>query len=121
MFEWQSHRSSKTKASIAFLISTSSFIAMFTVVSLGYLWDLLSAVGTVTCHFLLCISTGIGRRYLVILCWNCCLWVLVIVDSFVITNLSLRVAASFVLLLLELCRFIYQAWLSLTPLFELTH
>ncbi len=94
--------------------------AMFTVVSLGYLWDLLSAVGTVTCHFLLCISTGIGRRYLVILCWNCCLWVLVVVDSFVITNLSLRVAASFVLLLLELCRFIYQAWLSLTPLFELT-
>ncbi len=92
---------------------------MSTVFSLGDLCGLLSAVGSVTCHFVLCMSSGIGRRHLVVLCWNCCLWVLVAVDSIVIINLSLRVAASPVLLLLELCSFIYQGQLLVTPLFQL--
>ena len=109
MIEWQSHRSSKTSSSTAFL-------AVF---SLGYHWVLLSAAGTVTCHFVSCMSNGIGRGHLNILCWNCCLWVLVVVDLIGTINLSLQVAAFSVLLLLELCCFIYQAQLSLTPLFEL--
>lgn len=95
--------------------------AISIVFSLAYLWDLLSAVGTVTCHFVLCTSSGIGRRQLIVLCWKCCIWVLVVVYSIVIMNLSSQVAASSVLLLLELCCFIYQARLSLIPLFELMH